>query len=130
MQINIGFHRLFLVLVAAGCTLLSQSVLACVRPHVDGYDSIYCLKDGLAKVLRNDRHGLINAKGMVVVDPKYGSIGYFSEGNAWVSLDYKYGFINKTGTLVIPLKFDEASEFSEGLAAVRLNNKTGFIRAC
>lgn len=128
MKLRINLHKLSIFLTVVSCTLFVQSVSACVRPHVAGYDYVYCLKNGLAKVLRNDKHGLIDANGEIIIAPTYGSIGHFSEGNAWVSSsDYKYGFINKMGKLVIPLSFDQAGDFSEGLATVEVNNKTGFV---
>ncbi|MGP9600611.1 WG repeat-containing protein, partial [Psychrobacter sp. AOP42-A1-21] len=128
MKLRINLYKLLLVSTLVSCTLFAQSISACVRPHVAGYHDISCLKDGLAKVLRNDKYGFINANKEIVVAPTYSSIGYFSEGNAWVSSsDYKYGFINKMGKLVIPLIFDQAGDFSEGLAVVKVNDKTGFI---
>jgi hypothetical protein len=93
--------------------------------------------DGLATVFKQEKAGLINKTGTVVVpfiydgmevfdDDYAGEILYneitFSEGLAKVKKNGKYGFIDSEGKEVIPCIYNEATAFSNGLACVQKNN--------
>lgn len=82
----------------------------------------------------NGRTGLKNEQGVIIVQPKYLSIGEFIEGLAVVSTmkDWEneesygsnfYGFIDITGKEVIPLIYESAKDFNQGLAIVSLTIK-------
>ncbi|MCO6498505.1 MAG: WG repeat-containing protein [Chitinophagaceae bacterium] len=87
----------------------------------------------------NKKYGFKDAKGNIVVQPKYDDVYGFSEGFASVNIGAKlssvtkamtggkWGFINKTGKVIVEPKYDAAWSFSEGLAAVSQNYKFGFI---
>jgi len=74
-----------------------------------------------------EAYGFINAKGDVVLSPRYEAVRDFSEGLAGVKMGGKWGWIDRKGRLVIEPKFDCISDFSEGLAAVCENEKWGYV---
>ena len=88
---------------------------------------------------KDEKRGIIDGRGNVIVPLEYDYIGSFSEGLAVVVKttgktsdqrwdNRKCGYIDLDGKVVIPLKFKIAREFSEGLAAVKNENyKVGYI---
>jgi hypothetical protein len=110
------------------------------------YDFASSFHEGLATVGFNQKEGIINIKGeMIVTGGKtlvYTTLAYatkfseFSEGLAKVSRNkfpnrYGYvdlnGYINSKGDIVIPFKYYNAESFFEGLAKVSDGKKFGFI---
>ncbi len=76
----------------------------------------------------NNRYGLINSSGDIVVQPQYDVIFEFSEGFAGVKVGSKWGFIGKDGKFLIKPRFQYINgSFSEGLACVMENYKYGYI---
>jgi hypothetical protein len=76
---------------------------------------------------KNEKWGAYDAKGNLVIEPKFDKIWHFFEGFANFSLNEKWGFVNKKGEIVIEPKFDYASQFNNGFAYVELEGKAGFI---
>lgn len=82
-----------------------------------------------------EKYGFKNAKGVIIVQPKYDNIrSKHSEGLQGVNIGDngytsggKWGFIDFTGKEVIPLKYDMVKDFSEGKAAVRIGGKWAYI---
>lgn len=97
-----------------------------------GYEDRY-------EACKDEKCGIIDGQGNVIVPFEYDDIGWFSEGLAIVEKttgktleqrwnNRKCGYIDLDGKLVIPLKFKIARNFSEGLAAVENENyKVGYI---
>ena len=78
--------------------------------------------------VQNGKHGYINKKGDIVINPQFDFALPFSEGLAPVKLAEKLGYIDKTGKYVINPQFDEAFGHAEGLAAVyNLGDGWGYI---
>jgi hypothetical protein len=81
----------------------------------------------------NGRHGYINEKGEVVVEPKFNSVDWLGKIDApegfaiWVG--DKAGYANREGKVIVHPIYDSAFEFKEGLGRVSSNNKYGFIDA-
>jgi len=72
--------------------------------------------------------GFVDARGNIIVEPKYDSMGCFHDGLAVVVYNGKYGFIDKSGEIVIALEFDSlCPKFSEGFAMFRRDGRSGFI---
>lgn len=92
---------------------------------------------GRAAVKKNNKYGVIDTKGKIVVEPKYDFISYFQEGYAFVfngtllNWGYpdigKYGFIDTNGNMICDMVWDRAESFHEGLASVNKNGKAGCI---
>jgi hypothetical protein len=83
-------------------------------------------------VSKDDKFGIIDGQGRVIVPLEYDEISAFYEdgmvlvqknGGKWSNR--KYGYINLDGELVIPLQYRWAKDFSEGLAAVE--NDKGLV---
>lgn len=65
------------------------------------------------------RFGWVDARGTIVIDPKFTQAGRFSEGLAFAAVgDGQGAFISTEGDLVLPRKWtlDSGGPFSEGLA--------------
>lgn len=91
--------------------------------------------DGLAPVNRTRNCGYVDARGMLVLEPKVALgetdcatvWGDFVNGLARWKFGKKYGFIDRTGETVIEPNYDLTFHFSEGLAAVMVRGKWGYI---
>ncbi|MDR2207832.1 MAG: WG repeat-containing protein [Azoarcus sp.] len=77
------------------------------------------------------RCGYINAKGEMVIAPRFEFAGDFSaNGLARIQENGKYGYINAKGEIVIAPRFGAAEDFSaNGLALIKENGKYGYINA-
>jgi hypothetical protein len=88
-------------------------------------------KEEVTIISKNNKFGLQNAAGKIILKPTYDEIQPFSEGLACVSIlqknERKYGYIDQTGKLVIATQFTLAGSFSEGKAPVNARAKWGYI---
>lgn len=75
----------------------------------------------------NEKLGMIDTSGQVVVDLKYDEIGAFKEGRLSVKRNGKWGFVNPGGVEVIPCIYSKVNDFSNRRAAVKFGRKWGFI---
>lgn len=76
----------------------------------------------------NDKWGVIDYKGRVVVPFQYDYIGEISEERyCRVRLNEKYGVIDHKGRVVIPVIYDNMWFFYDGKMRVALGRKQGFI---
>lgn len=96
------------------------------------YDGISDFHEGLAFFKKDEKLGIINKKGDIVLEPTYEceqeiSGYFFSEGLALIQKDGKYGFIDKKGEEIIPCSYETAFHFKDGLASVKKGGKYGFI---
>lgn len=95
------------------------------------YDNIIALPNKQYEVEVNNKHGVINEIGKILIPIKYSSWISTSGDNYFkVELNNKIGFIDSTNKIKIPFKFDGSWRpvvFSEGLAPVSLNGKYGYI---
>jgi hypothetical protein len=66
-----------------------------------------------------DREGLADKDGRILLQPTFGRIERFSEGLALVEKKNRYGFIDRDGKIVVPLTLQEASSFRNGTAKAR-----------
>jgi hypothetical protein len=86
---------------------------------------------GFAAVCKDEKYGVIDKNGNLVIGFKYGYIGKFSEGVAPAKKDSLYGYIDIKENWVIKPKYNDAESFHNGLAAVAkgpfLEEKWGFI---
>jgi hypothetical protein len=96
--------------------------------------------EGMAWFLssKEERWGLCDDKGRVILEPTYDEIEPFSQGLAAVNVGAKWrfpgiqeggkwGYVNKKGELVIPLQYMYVDAFSEGLAKVFGSKGVKFI---
>lgn len=88
---------------------------------------------GYAAVEKDEKFGVIDTSGKLVIGFKFAYIGKFSEGLAPAKKDSLYGYIDTRGNWVIKPAFNMAESFHHGLASVAkgpfLEEKWGFINA-
>jgi hypothetical protein len=97
-----------------------------VKPQ---YDYAHAFHNGLAKVMKDGKSGMINKEGLEVLPIEYlfdveydGSLRLY-EGLSSIMRDGKFGFINGDARMVLEPQFEEAKRFSEGVAAVKKNGE-------
>lgn len=92
---------------------------------------VYDFRQGVARVVKNGKWGLIDKTGHYVVAPKFNRIRPFNEnGLAIVQYGrerFRYGVINTKGDVITDHHYRYIYPFSEGLAAVKLKDKYGYI---
>lgn len=82
------------------------------------YDSVEYFQNGIAKVSKNGKHGLLDSNGNYIVEMVYDEISVVNSELIAVAENEKYGFINKQGEMKIPLMYDYAESFTFGLSLV------------
>lgn len=97
------------------------------------YDDLYLMTDEVTgniiiRAKKDDKYGLFDQQGNMLLPLIYTYIGYEREGLINVQNDEgKRGFVTVKGKLIIPVIYDSAHRFSEGLAVVELSGKYGYI---
>jgi hypothetical protein len=87
---------------------------------------------------KEERWGLCDAEGRVILEPTYDNVEAFAEGRAAVNVGAKWrfpgiqvggkwGYVNKKGELVVPVQYQFVGRFSDGLARVSDSAGTKFI---
>lgn len=93
------------------------------------------LKNGLFEIEEREvsmgrisrKYGLCDAKGNIVVEPKWDMISVFYDGFAMIKDEHdKYGYINTNGRVVVSPQYDDAGYFKDGFAIV-WKGKTWYI---
>jgi hypothetical protein len=107
------------------------------RRFAGEYDSIGDLHSGIAVVERNDKFGVINKNGEIVIPLIYDFISDFRNNLAAAFIEDKGCFINTKGTQISPLIYDDIAtemygqlncpQFINGLVKVRVDGKYGFV---
>ena len=110
---------------------------------------VYEFYNGLARVKKNSKWGLIDQSGKIIIpikydelcragegdlifdgDPRFSTIprelGY-SEGLIRVKLNNQYGYVDKNGKEITSPQYDSVLGFFDGMAVVEKNKKFGFI---
>ena len=115
--------------LAAGCG--GPYLMPPASVKLPGYQLCTTFSGGLAVIRdsRDFRLGYVDARGTIVIQPRFFEALAFSEGLAAVQLDARggFGFIDRQGKTVIEPQFDSALPFSEGLAPVLAGERWGFI---
>ena len=96
------------------------------------YEGATNFNEGFSSVLDDEDWGVINAKGEMVIEPKYASMLIFHNGLAKFKLERglfsTYGFIDTKGDTVMYPKYEKLSNFSDGLCMASADgNKYGYI---
>ncbi len=105
--------------VSWGTTGLTKGYIDKKGKEVYTYKSAESFFEGLAVVGNDDdKNGVINKKGKLVVPFRYDYIGYFEDGFADVESGGKTGLINSEGKEIIPTQYDFAYALSKDLIVV------------
>lgn len=86
-------------------------------------------KHGTAKVLLENKLGIIDTAGKSVVAREYEDVGFFADDRCPIKKKGKWGFIDHQVKLVIPYDFEYAWSFTDGVARVRKDGLVGCIDA-
>src|SRR5690606_25445558 len=73
-------------------------------------DKLYPYRNGLAFIRKDNKVGLIDVSGNVVLPPTYEIIKDFYGNNARVRNNGLWGVIDKTGKIVVPVEYDDIGE--------------------
>lgn len=96
------------------------------------YSDINLFYEGQATAELNNKHGVMNSKGIAVIPFIYDKISFKADkfSHYRVMQGNKYGLSHKTGKLVTPISYDYISEEPEGgLYLATQNGKSGFLDA-
>jgi hypothetical protein len=94
-----------------------------VYPNYQSYSNF---KNGLAKVRKNGKAGLIDINGKVFLPFNYGEIGLVSDVIACMKND-KWGFIDKMGKERIKMNYGYAESFRNGCGIITKDSLMGVI---
>ena len=109
-------------------TLGNEIVPPVFDQRTNGYRSWYSFnKHGLAKVWKNNKAGLINKKGKVILPIEYMAISYYHDGMAKVALNNKFGMVDTMGKIIVPCIYDKIYLFKGNCAKVMRNQKWGYV---
>lgn len=95
---------------------------ACQIPKTQGFDRVGCVEKNFATVVHENKVGLVNPDGDIVIPVEYEFIDRFSEGVVAVQKDKQWGFVNIKNEVVIPFEYDYAGSFFNGRATVLKND--------
>jgi len=89
------------------------------------YDEVFCFKEDLCCVEKDERFGFINRQGEIVVPIEYDCATSFSEGYACVFKREKCGYINASNEVVVKFEFDAGTPIQGGECRVKKDGKWG-----
>lgn len=99
-------------------------VIACtwddIGSSADAQDRRYVKKD--------DRYGMVDQTGKVIIPIEWEKSFSFSNGMAAVCRDGKYGYINEAGDVVVEPRYTLARSFADGYAVVGTGKSYGSIK--
>jgi WG containing repeat len=92
------------------------------------YTQIKRFNDDLITVMNDDKWGVLDLTGRVIIKPLYKEILNESEGMFGVKFDNnKLGYVDRKGKVQITFEYSEIQAFKNGLAIVAKNAKFGII---
>jgi hypothetical protein len=81
----------------------------------------------MKRIRKNEKYGLMDDYGNIVIPPKYNWIDCFHSGLIIYKLYGKCGLIDSNGNEITPPKYDGLWELSNGFIRYKINKKYGFI---
>ena len=107
---------------------LEKALSLAKKGDLSGFDYIGDFdKNGIAKVMLNDKWNLIDTNGNLLSKQWFDYISSFKNSFAKVMLKGKLNFIDVNGNLLSKQWFDNIYGFENGFARVELNNKWNLI---
>jgi len=92
------------------------------------YDEIIRGIETTYSVKNNNKYGVLNTQGELIIDCQYDlARGFDKNGLALIKINEKYGFINMNNELIIQPVYEYVSDFYDGLASVKVNGNRKFI---
>lgn len=75
----------------------------------------------------NNKFGVINQKGQLLLKPIYDSITYFFDGFMRIQIGDHYGLVDKNFNIVLKPKYNMINEFTDSIAIITKKGKYGCI---
>lgn len=92
------------------------------------YDNASDFSNGkYSTVSLNEKNGIINCTGSIVIPIIYDEIFYINDDNIIVNKGGQYGLISINGNIIINMIFEECHPEFDGMHCVKKNGKYGFI---
>ncbi|MVM39370.1 hypothetical protein GO730_20325 [Spirosoma sp. HMF3257] len=95
------------------------------------YDEITTFKHGYANIKKNNKWGLVDSTGRIIVSPQSEKkVAFNSNGYFWIYKEKKWELINKNNKLILQRQFDlidQSQEFTGGYIWVGIENKLAWI---
>ncbi len=82
---------------------------------------------GMFGFVKNNKWGMIDTSGKIIIKPIYDGISFFVEDRAFAMVNQKYGVIDKAGKVLTPFHYDNFEDFNDGISRVVINEQFGFI---
>ncbi|NME68925.1 WG repeat-containing protein [Flammeovirga aprica] len=95
--------------------------------HKHSFDFVGLNVEGYHLYYKDDKYGMINSKGEIIIPNIYDNLDVLSEGLISAKKGDKWGYINIKNEEVVPFIFDHATLFYEGYASVVYNQHKGVI---
>ncbi len=118
-----------------------NTVLPCQYQKIEGFESVWQAKKGIARVYQDNKIGFVNHTGQIIVEPLYSSIGNFekiyaeNKGIVRCTQNGKNGYLDHLGRNAIPCHYEEIENFeriltdSTVLVKAKHNGLWGYINA-
>lgn len=106
----------------------STSGKVVVKPQYDWIG--YTFVNGHTLVKKNDKVGVMNDKGEIVISLLYNGIdiqAFAKDSVILVIQNGKYGYIDKAGNILIPIKYEDIGNYHNGQYRVKENGKWGLV---
>ncbi|MBQ9244748.1 WG repeat-containing protein [bacterium] len=101
-----------------------EMIVPCIYDFLGHFVSGEC---EFIDIVKDNKHGLIDCLGNLVVEPISDIPVFFYDGLALIKQNNKFGFINTSGNIVLPAIYDKASNFLFGEAEVETDNEKFYI---
>ena len=100
-----------------------EIVLSAIYDNIDEFESDMAV----APLMLNNRWGLYDSNGKIVLEPAIDELYEFSEGVALAQIGDLFGYVDKVGRWLVAPRYEDAADFSGGMGLVVRNGLTGYI---
>ena len=95
-----------------------------VVPLGSNYSDVELLVDGMLRVEIDDRYGLINIRGDVVLPYEYDNIGYWFDNYFAIEQNCYIGVADNNGKIIIPCAFDLIDYIDDELVIAKQGDRS------
>lgn len=117
ISINCGHEGIFNLQESATSVTILNVKTGKTIPH--DYDNFWCFQNGVAKVEKNGKIGLMNEEGLEITGYQYDTITLTRGGIILVITNSKFGAIDQKGNVIVPLIYSGATIQIDGGVAFK-----------
>lgn len=92
----------------------TKSLVTTDHIEITRYNSIVYLEDGLYKVKKDNKWGIIDKSGNIILQINFSKINEFSHGVCIIELGNLKGMVDKQGKIFIPVYYEDISDIKDG----------------